>query len=348
MAEYAHLSTPDPDLVQALKAMSQMPRMTDFVTGRAAMKTGLLSHVQRKLKPQLPPDSEYEVQDYMIDTGDGSGAQVLARSVVPRKNTPDEKFPLLFWIHGGSWSMGSADMDDYQMRITSVKLRIAVVNCEYRLAPEHPFPIGLNDCHAVLKHVASNPEKFSAELSKGFIIAGSSAGGNLSAVLSHRVRDDTFFKERGVSLTGQALLVPIVIHREAYPELPEDYRSRLLSLGSITNAPGLTREDGDLAFASYKAPPTDPNMSPLLFPSHKGLPPAFIQVCGLDPVRDDGLLYERVLKADGVETKLIVYPGAPHWVEYWFPHKQVGKKFRQDFVDGIKWLLDFSSKDSTV
>jgi hypothetical protein len=92
------------------------------------------------------------VKDYMIDTGDGSGAQVLARNVVPRKNTPDEKFPLVFWIHGGSecytapscfpsfslnshfvgWSMGSADMDDYQMRIVSVKLRVAVVNCEYR------------------------------------------------------------------------------------------------------------------------------------------------------------------------------------------------------------------------
>ena len=61
----------------------------------------------------------------------------------------------------------------------------------------------------------------------------------------------------------------------------------------------------------YKPVPTDPRFSPLLLKTHKGLPPAFLQVCGLDPLRDDGLIYEKVLREAGVPTKLEVYGCLP-------------------------------------
>ncbi|THV05702.1 hypothetical protein K435DRAFT_646686 [Dendrothele bispora CBS 962.96] len=319
MAEYAHLSIPDPALASTLEAMAEQPRQTDIATRREEFKTQLIPHLKSQLEPELPPESEYEVKDYMVDVG---GAQVLARNIIPRKTTSEETFPVLFWIHGGSkydmagrtgYSNGNADLDDYQMRILSVKLRISVVISEYRLAPEHVFPTGLNDLYAVLKYVIKNPSQFSASFKKGLMLAGSSAGGNLCAVLCHRAKDDPFFKD--TPITGQALLVACVIHPHAYSKLPEEYRSRLLSMDQNANAPVLGKVEVDaivgkyrtnlLPSECYKAPPFDPDMSPLLSPSHKGLPPTFIQVCGMDPLRDDGIVYEKVLKENGVKTKLL-------------------------------------------
>ncbi|KAK7460934.1 hypothetical protein VKT23_008862 [Stygiomarasmius scandens] len=341
MAEYAHLSTPDPEIAEDLKVLAaQNQGVPELSVIRNMLKVTFPEIMAKALEPEMPSEPEYEVKDHMMDTGDGSGAQVLARSIIPKKSTPDETFPLLFWIHGGAWAAGGLEMDDCILKIACVKLRISVVNCEYRLAPEHPFPTALNDCYSVLKYVASNPNQFSASPGKGFIIGGSSAGGNLSAALALRARDDPFFK--GKALTGQALMVPLVIHPDAYSELPEEYRSRLLSLEQNADAPSLGKESVMTAVGRYKGPPSDPFMSPLLASSHKGLPPAFIQVNGLDPLRDEAYLYEKVLKKDGCSTKLIGYPGVPHGGLYIFPQKELGKKMRKDFHDGLQWLLSLS------
>ncbi|KAK7460935.1 hypothetical protein VKT23_008863 [Stygiomarasmius scandens] len=339
MAEYAHLSTPDPEIAEDLKVLAaQGQGIPELSVLREMLKTTIPEGLAKTLGSEIPSESEYEVKDYMMDTGDG--AQVLARNIVPKKLTADEKFPLLFWIHGGGWATGGVEMGDSHLKITCVKLRISVLNCEFRLAPEHPFPIGLNDCYSVLKYVASNPDQFSMSLKKGFIIGGASSGGNMSAALSLRARDDPFFKDK--ALTGQALIIPLLIHPDAYSELSEEYRSRLLSLEQNADAPGLNKKSVMLSVEWYKAPPSDPLVSPLLAPSHKGLPPAFIQVNGFDPLRDEAYLYEKVLNKDGVSTKLIGYPGAPHSAMLVFAHKELGKKIRKDFDEGLQWLLSFS------
>ncbi|ESK96662.1 esterase lipase [Moniliophthora roreri MCA 2997] len=224
------------------------------------------------------------------------------------------------------------------MKTTSVDLRVSVVNCEYRLAPEYPFPTAVNDALAALKYVASHPEEFSASLKKGFIVAGASAGGNLAAVLSHLARDDSFFQDKPV--TGQHLQVPMVCHPAAYPE---KYKSSLLSMEQIKDAPGLTREDiGDI-IGWYAGTPEDPKFSPLLLSSHQGLPPAFIQVCGLDPLRDEGLLYEKVLKEAGVPTRLEVYPGVMHGFNAFYASIGQAAKWRKDCTEGLTWLLQQQS-----
>ncbi|THV05703.1 hypothetical protein K435DRAFT_712358 [Dendrothele bispora CBS 962.96] len=343
MAEYAHLSVPDLEIAEEMRALAQLPKPPDYPTIREILRNVVTPEIVRLLGPELPSELEYEINDYMINVADGSGTQVLARNIIPRKKTPDESFPLLFWTHGGGWSAGHADLDDPFLKILCAKLRISVVNCEYRLAPEHPFPTGLNDCYAVLKHVAGNMTQFSASLRKGFIVAGASSGANFSAVLALRARDDPFFE--GKPLTGQLLLVPSVIHKDAYSELPEEFRSRLLSLEQNANAPGFGICDLNMSNSSYKAPPLDPYVSPLLASSHKGLPPVFIQVAGFDPLRDDGFLYEKVLKDNGVSTRLIAYPGVPHGILYSFPQTKVGKKFRKDLEGGLQWLLNFSSQE---
>ncbi|KAF9269816.1 hypothetical protein L218DRAFT_850572 [Marasmius fiardii PR-910] len=209
------------------------------------------------------------------------------------------------------------------------------------LAPEHPFPTAVDDLTAALKFVASHPETFSASLKKGFLIGGQSAGGNLAAVQSWIARDDSFFKD--TPLTGQFLQIPSVIH---YQAVPEKYKSSLLSFEQNKDAPGLKKESILKLLEFYKPTPEDPRFSPLLLPSHKDLPPAFLQVCGLDPLRDEGLLYEKVLKEAGVPTKFEVYPGVPHGFEGSFFDIRQATKFREDFNDGLKWLLEIGKISS--
>ncbi|KAG7090661.1 hypothetical protein E1B28_009760 [Marasmius oreades] len=339
MAEYSHLSEIDPEIAPLI---GSIPKLVIDAKTLPAIRQISAEALQKesKYEPLLPESSEYTVKDHEIDVGEG--VKVLARSVIPTPRAgEDGKFPLLFWIHGGGFTIGNLHLDDHRLRIASVKLRLSVVNCQYRLAPEHPFPAAVNDLTAALKYVASHPDTFSASLKKGFLIGGQSAGGNLAAVLSWIARDDPFFKN--TPLTGQFLEIPSVCHHEAYPE---KYKSSLLSYEQNKDVPMLNR-DLLLKFREYyNAPPSDPRSSPLLLSSHKGLPPVFLQVCGLDPLRDEGFLYEKVLKEAGVPTKLEVYPGVPHGFHaYLFDIKQAAK-FREDFNDGLQWLLEVGKPTS--
>ncbi|KAJ8072029.1 hypothetical protein PM082_015587 [Marasmius tenuissimus] len=301
MAEWAHYSDIDPEFAPLAGSISAPPTDLPVEQIRASYDE-FVKQVNSKFEPNLPPSSEYTVAEHEIDVG--GGAKVLAKSIVPTpRDGEDRKFPLLFWIHGGGFTIGDRNLDDYWLRVASVQVRIAVVNCEYRLAPEHLFPTAADDCFAALKYVASNPDKFSASLKKGLLVGGSSAGGNLAAVVAHLARDDSFFNNKPV--TGQLLHIPVICH---YDAVPEKYKPLYLSMEQNKDAPVTNKSGIEAFYAIYKPVATDTKFSPLLLDTHKGLPPAFLQICGLDPLRDEGLIYEKVLREAGVPTKLEVYP----------------------------------------
>ncbi|KAJ8074464.1 hypothetical protein PM082_015365 [Marasmius tenuissimus] len=333
MAEWTHYSEIDPEFAPLVDALPALPVNLPVEEIRGFYNTATEQR-RSKSESSLPPSSEYTVTEHEIAVG--GGVTVLARSIVPTpRDGEDGAFPLLFWIHGGGFILGDRNMDDYWLRTASVEVRISVVNCEYRLAPEHPYPAAVHDCFAALKFVASSPEKFSASLKKGFLVGGTSAGGRLTAVMSHLVRDDPFFNDKPV--TGQLLHIPGVVHHSV---VPEKYKSLYRSIEQNKDAPILSRSGMDHFYAMYKPVPTETKYSPLLLETHKGLPPAYLQVCGLDPLRDDGLIYEKVLREANVPTKLEVYPGVPHGFESVFPHLKQAVKLREDTRTGLRWLLN--------
>ncbi|KAI0929515.1 hypothetical protein AcV7_005349 [Taiwanofungus camphoratus] len=315
MSQYSYLSEPDPELFALIaKEPIKTSGAQDLAARREWFNNVYIRQIMEHHRPNLPQESEYRVHDYQV---------------------AEKVFPLFFWIHGGGWVFGTLDMDDYYLRILCVDLQICIVNVEFRLAPEYPFPIGLNDCYAALKWASTNQHLFSASSSLGFLLGGQSGGGNLAAAIAHRARDDPFFKK--YPITGQILQIPVLLHADA---APEEYKSELLSVEQNKDAPGLLNRTALYWFYDQvQGPPSDPEFSPLLYPSHKGLPPLYIQICGLDPLRDEGLLYERVLREQHVKTKIDVYPGTVHGFHLNFPTIAAGVKYDKDLRAGIKWLL---------
>ncbi|KAK6995828.1 Esterase/lipase/thioesterase [Favolaschia claudopus] len=331
MAQYVHLSIRDPEV----------PDIPSFAVTRETMYTlrqALDIPLEQRLenfKGRLPAESTYKVEDHPVAV---DGAEITIRAIIPTPTSDegtDFEFPLMFFIHGGGWCVGDLSMDDFDLRILSVNCRVVVVSVDYRLAPEHPFPIPVEDSYTAMKWTVDNAHSLHASPDKGFLTCGVSAGGNLAAVVTQRSVKDPFFAEH--KITGSILQIPVTINPRAPPAA---YASELLSYEQNANAPILTRAAMEVFADCYAAPPTSPDFSPLLG-DLTGLPHTQIGICGLDPLRDEGLLYERLLREHGVTTRLHVYPGVPHGFPSMFPLTKMGRKWEVDWHDGVKWLLQF-------
>ncbi|KAH9888111.1 alpha/beta hydrolase fold-domain-containing protein [Cubamyces lactineus] len=341
MTLHAHLATPDPELGPLLAKLGPpAPPTGDPLVLRRQFEAASFLH-QAQWEDRLPPASEYRVEEHLVRVdGDGAGedGHITVRCYTP---TPHDNrqagFPLLVWYHGGGFVAGDLDLDDNYLRNLCVDLQLSIVNVGYRLAPEHVFPTGFNDAYAGLKWASGHAPALRASLRAGFIVGGTSAGANLAAAVALRARDDPFFAPgSGREITGQLLQTPQVLHLAADAG---SYAPELRSMEEQADAPFLTARKLRAFADALRAPPNDERISPLLAASHAGLPPAFIQVFGLDPLRDEGLLYARLLRDAGVQTRLNVYPGVPHTFMMVFPETEVAARVERDVRDGLRWLL---------
>ncbi|EIM86735.1 uncharacterized protein STEHIDRAFT_168663 [Stereum hirsutum FP-91666 SS1] len=285
-----------------------------------------------------PEEGTYRVEDHAIAV---DGTEITARTLVPTPHGAEgrQKYPLLVFMHGGGFFAGSVRMEDHRLRHLCVDLKMSIVNVEYRLAPEHQYPVNLNDCYEALKWAVTNAELLCASpRHAGLIVGGTSAGGNLAAALTQRAVSDPFFVKNGIQITGQLLFMPTLLHPDVRPEEFKPYLdSRPTDLyrdEAITNM--------DLIHGCYdmhQGPPADPEVSPLLFPNRTSLPPLVIFVSGLDPLSEECLLYERLLRQAGVSTKVFVYAGVPHAHFLTFPGLKASAELFEDTKIGIRWLL---------
>jgi acetyl esterase/lipase len=165
-------------------------------------------------------------------------------------------------------------------------------------------------------------------------VGGTSAGGNISAVMLYLARDTPL----DPPLTGALLSVPVVVSEA---RVPEKYAPSYLAMKQNVHAPVLNGKAVDGMTALYEPDVDSPLFACLNHPKgHKGLPPVYIQVCGMDPLRDDGLLYEKVLREEaGVKTKIDVYPGLPHAFWAAFPTLSKSPHVAMDTLQGVAWLL---------
>ncbi|WP_027552801.1 alpha/beta hydrolase [Bradyrhizobium sp. Cp5.3] len=229
----------------------------------------------------------------------------------------------LLWIHGGGFVLGNAALDDRFCASAARALGIVVVSVDYRLAPEHPFPVPLDDCYAAWQWLQRAAPSLGID-AKRIAIGGQSAGGALAASLVQRVHD-----AGGNEAAAQWLFCPMLDdHTATRRDLDA---AKHLVWNNRSNTHGwrlyLPGEPGSADLPRYAVPARRTHL--------RGLPPAWIGVGDIDLLYAEDRDFADRLRAADVDVILTSVPDAPHGFESW----AFDTKLAQDFIaDAQKWL----------
>lgn len=276
----------DPDVAALLDTMraSGAPPLWTLPVAEARRQ---LSAATAQMAPEAP---EVDSRDLSIP---GDGTDVAVRVY----GDADAKGPMLLLIHGGGWALGGIETHDAIARAVSAGADATVVSVEYRLAPEHPFPAGFNDCVAALSWCDAQRRP-----GRPLVVMGDSAGANLTAALTLHARDNG-----GPRIDAQVLVYPCVdltdaplyASRAAYGG--GDYFLGQQDIGWLRGMYLTDAAETQNTFAS-----------PMLAESLAGLPQALVVTAGYDPLCDEGLAYHRRLQEAGVASVSHHYAGTIH------------------------------------
>ena len=222
--------------------------------------------------------------------------QLQVRIDEPAKRS-SEPLPLLVYIHGGAWMFCDMDTPEWLTTRLASATGAVVASLDYRLAPEHRFPAGLEDCCDALSWLAENASSLGADTER-LAVMGDSAGGNLAAVLCLMVRDSGW-----PSITHQTLIYPALDLTLASPSIDTEGHHGMASRPQMEAVRELYIGEVDAA---------DWRVSPLYAENLVGLPPAHIVVAEHDTLRDDGIRYAERLRACEVPVRLSSYAGMAH------------------------------------
>ncbi|KAF2004036.1 alpha/beta-hydrolase [Amniculicola lignicola CBS 123094] len=304
---------------------------TSFLDHRAKRAAHLAK--LRHLYP-IPGPIPSHVTETMHDVPTRDGSSIRVRVYQPVKGPPEGGSPLIVMYHEGGWSMGDLTDEDQNCRLFARDLGAVCVNVEYRLAPEYPFPAPINDCWDALNWALTNASTLNATPTRGLIVGGASAGGNIAAVMALLSRDTSL----SPPITGQYLCVPALLSPESVPpSLAHLYKSRVENISD----PVLGKLDASGIMEVYKPDPTSFMWDPFNHEKGlKGVAKTYFQVGGLDPLRDEAVLYDRKLRTEGVLTRFDLYAGFGHMFWTNWPEMETSRRFVEDTVKGVGWLLE--------
>lgn len=252
-----------------------------------------------------PAYPDVEISEHVAPASDRGPA--LKLRVYRPKATKDQLSPCIYWIHGGGMVMCEARYDDADCCAYAEQVGAVVVSVDYRLAPEHPYPAGVDDCYAGLCWLANNAASLRVDALR-IAVAGRSGGGVLAAATVLMARD-----RRGPAVHFQLLVYPMLDDRNNSASAIEFEDA--VSWGARLNRSAWRAVLGDRAGAHgvpyYAAPARAENL--------EGLPPAFMQVGELEVFRDECIAYAQALLKAGVPCELHVHSGVYHGSDIFNP-----------------------------
>ena len=228
------------------------------------------------------------------------------------------------FFHGGGFALGSLDSEHTRCAFLAREAECVVISVDYRLAPEHRFPAGFDDCFDAVAWVAQHAAEL--DIMPGRLaIGGASAGGCLAAGVALRARDEA----------GPALSFRLLI----YPAL--DLRMQTASMAEFTSAPTWSATYNRVMWEIYLPSGQEPPRyaSPALTESFQGLPPAMITAAEIDALRDEAIEYALALFRAGVPVELVTYPGAFHGFDLLAPHADIAQRTLNDQARALRQAL---------
>jgi acetyl esterase/lipase len=231
----------------------------------------------------------------------------------------------VLYVHGGGMILGDLDMYDPLIRGIVAESGVPALAVDYRLAPEHPHPVPVEDCYAALVWLAGHAGELGVDLSR-VAVMGDSAGGGLAAGVALIARD-----RGGPALARQILIYPMLDDRTTTPDeslvpfLTWTYDDNVTGWGALLGA-----DAGTDAVPAYAAPARAQDVS--------GLPPTYVDVGDLDIFCDEDVEYARRIAATGTPVELHVHPGVPHAFEAYAPDADVSRRVRADRLRVLRSL----------
>jgi acetyl esterase/lipase len=309
----------DPELAELLTSIAQIMQAEpaaagDWQTMRESGNAGLA--LLLSALPDVPGvrTTEVEVSGY-------SGAPVAARWYQREATNPGSA---ILYIHGGGMVLGSMDLYDKVPATYVAETGVPMLSVDYRLAPEYPHPVPVEDCFAALTWLHEHAADYGIDPAR-IAVMGDSAGGGLAAATAIVARD------RGVPVARQILIYPMLDDRNVVPD-PE-----LVPFATWSYEDNLTGW-GALLGDQRGAADVPPAAAPARLTSFAGLAPAYIEVGELDIFRDEDIEYARQLGRAGVSAELHVHTGVPHGFDAMAGDSSLGRRSRADRVRFIQAL----------
>jgi acetyl esterase/lipase len=239
----------------------------------------------------------------------GAGPQGEAPQGAGPHDAEPPALPLVVYLHGGGWMLGSIESFDTVVRALANASGAIVASVGYRLAPEHPFPAGLDDAIAAVRGLHERARELGADPDR-MAIAGDSAGGNLATVVARRLHE-------AVPLRLQALIYPVTdagCNTPSYREFGEKHGLTAASMQRFWNL-YLDGADG-----------LQPDASPLRAEDLEGSPPALVLTADHDPLRDEGEAYAEALRRAGVQVEARRVDGTIHGFWRWLAAAAISRR----------------------
>ncbi|KAH8695550.1 Alpha/Beta hydrolase protein [Talaromyces proteolyticus] len=291
---------------------------------------------------------QVSLQDYSIPTRDGQ--HVEARLYRPATLPTYELLPIYIHFHGGGFLFGTLGSEDAICSRIAIQTESAVVNVNYRHTPEFRYPTAWNDAEDALAWVCNHSRLFYGDTQK-LVIGGVSAGAWLTASLVQAVVTSELKLSPEPNILGQVLMIPCLVFRTCYDaQLRQIKNPSVSSYQQANNAPILnekTRKMFNDLLQIENPDPEDRRLNPGLLTAGEAklLPPTTVGVAGYDPLRDEGLLYGKILAENGVPTNINVFRGVPHGFRRFGEKLSVCKDWDRVVEDGIRWAWSKPSAD---
>lgn len=287
--------------------------------------------IRRAYREMIPlageGDRTVSVRDITIQA-DKPARKITLRVYSPRQAEFQANLPLFLFMHGGGFISGDMDTHDVLLRAIANGGECVVVSVDYRLAPENPFPAGLEDSYAALLWSWENASDIGADSAK-IVIGGDSAGGNIATVAAMLSRD-----RKGPELLGQWLMYPSVSNKmdtESWAKLGDEYFP--------------TRAENLFVIAAYVPEgrsPYEPLIAPL-WADLKNLPPTLIQAGGFDPLHDECRVFAQKLEQNGNNAKFLLYPQSQHGFLQFYQNREMFPGGEAALEQGLDWLREIFS-----